>query len=80
MGGKPTPYTVQQFGYAGAMGGPECPTHHNQPVCQGVGAETELAGGGGDVGNNGKGVPGLRTATELGNVIEIPELDHDGLG
>ena len=47
---------------------------------KGGGAKTELVGGRVDAGEHGKGLTGLRTATELGNAIQIPVSDPDGLG
>ena len=46
----------------------------------GGGAKTELVGGRVDAGEHGKGLTGLRTATELGNAIQIPVSNPDGLG
>ena len=51
------------------MGVHEYPPHHHCPVCKEGGAETALAGGGGDEGENGDGLPGLQQA--YGRQLEL---------
>ena len=46
-------------------------THYQLPVCQGGGAEKTSDGGGGDAGERGKGLTGLRQATINSNIFKI---------
>ena len=73
VGGQPPPNTVPPVRPPGLQEGAQRAPPGDQPVQDGYGTKKETAGGGGDTGKLGVGVPSLWEADEDGDRVWLPQ-------
>ena len=80
-GGQPLPTTVPPVRHLGLQEGAQWAPPGDHPVQDGGGTEAETAGGGGDAGKFGAGVPCLWEADGGGIGVSLPRsaVNSDGL-
>ena len=79
-GGQPPPTTVPPVRPPGLQEGSQWAPPGDHPVQDGDGTETETAGGGGDAGKLGAGVPRLWEADEGGVGVLLPRATANSDG